>query len=170
MSVSLGSENPPALAGKSLQLASGPEGREAARNPQLLAGGRSLPILPNLRSILDASPLGREIWLETAYGRPYTNPGFGNAFKDWCREAGLQRCTAHGLRKAGAVRAAGAGASEHELLAMFGWEDAGVARVYTRKAARRSCCNRANCPTHCPPSKKDAESIHCSVNGGHART
>ena len=97
----------------------------------------TLPILPAFRTILDASGLGRETWLETAYGKPYTNPGFGNAFKDWCMEAALPRCTSHGLRKAGAVRAAEAGASEHELMAMFGWEDADMARVYTRKAAQK---------------------------------
>ncbi len=97
----------------------------------------TLPVLPVLRAILDASELGAESWLETAYSKPYTNAGFGNAFKDWCREAGLPQCTAHGLRKAGAVRAAEAGASEHELMAMFGWEDADMARVYTRKAAQK---------------------------------
>ncbi len=31
----------------------------------------------------------------------------------------------------------GAGASEHELMAMFGWEDADMARVYTRKTAQK---------------------------------
>ena len=35
------------------------------------------------------------------------------------------------------LRAAEAGASEHELMAMFGWEDADMARVYTRKAAQK---------------------------------
>ena len=47
-------------------------------------------------------------------------------------QAGLRQCTPHGLRNIGAVRAAEAGASEHELMAMFGWEDANMARAYTR--------------------------------------
>ena len=55
----------------------------------------------------------RRIWY-------YSTAGFGNTFKDWCREAELPQCTTHGLRKIGAVRAAEAGASEHELMAMFG--------------------------------------------------
>jgi len=63
--------------------------------------------------------------------------GFGNAFKHWCREADLPQCNCHGLRKIGAVRAVEAGASEHELMAMFGWEDADMARIYTRKAAQK---------------------------------
>ncbi len=103
------------------------------------SGGKMLtvPILPDLRAILDASDLGGETWLATEYGQPFSNAGFGNAFKDWCMKAKLPKCTAHGLRKAGAVRAAEAGASEHELMAMFGWEDADMARVYTRKAAQK---------------------------------
>ena len=70
--------------------------------------------------------------LETAFGKPYSAAGFGNSFKDWCREAGLPQCSPYGLRKIGAVRAAA-----HELMAMFGWEDADMARVYTRKAAQK---------------------------------
>jgi hypothetical protein len=97
----------------------------------------TLPVLAPLRAILDASEPGRQTWLETSLGKPYSNAGFGNAFKDWCKEAGLPRCNCHGLRKTGAVRAAEAGASEYELMAMFGWEDADMARVYTRKAAQK---------------------------------
>ncbi len=97
----------------------------------------TLPILPPFRELLDASALGRTTWLEIAFGKPYSVAGFGNTFKDWCREADLPQCTSHGLRKIGAVRAAEAGASEHELMAMFGWEDADMARVYTRKAAQK---------------------------------
>ncbi len=85
----------------------------------------------------DASELGHEAWLASNLGKPYGNAGFGNVFKDWCKEAGLPQCHCHGLRKIGAVRAAEAGASEHELMAMFGWEDADMARVYTRKAAQK---------------------------------
>ena len=97
----------------------------------------TLPVLPPLRAILDASALGHDTWLETSLGISYSVAGFGNAFKDWCREADLPQCNCHGLRKIGAVRAAEAGASEHELMAMFGWEDADMARIYTRKAAQK---------------------------------
>ena len=97
----------------------------------------TLPILPPLRAILEASELGHEAWIESMRGAPYAVAAFGNIFKDWCVEAGVQQCSCHGLRKIGAVRAAEAGASEHELMAMFGWEDANMARIYTRKAAQK---------------------------------
>ena len=70
-------------------------------------------------------------------GKPYSTAGFGNSFKDWCKEAGLPQSTCHGLRKISAVRAAEVCASEHELMATFGWENADMARVYTRKAAQK---------------------------------
>jgi hypothetical protein len=97
----------------------------------------TLPILPPFRAILDASELGVATWLETSLGKPHSAAGFGNSFKDWCKAASLPHCNCHGLRKIGAVRAAEAGASEHELMAMFGWENADMARVYTRKAAQK---------------------------------
>jgi integrase len=97
----------------------------------------TLPVLPPLRAILDASELGQGTWLATRFGKPYAHIGFGNTFKEWCKQAGLPRCSCHGLRKIGAVRAAEAGASEHELMAMFGWDDADMARIYTRKAEQK---------------------------------
>jgi integrase len=122
----------------------------------------TLPILPPLRAILDASSLGTGTWLETAFGKSYSAAGFGNTFKDWCNEADLPRCNCHGLRKIGAVRAAEAGASEHELMAMFGWENADMARVYTRKAAQKKLAASgaaklslvvADVPPAVPPAK-----------------
>jgi hypothetical protein len=53
----------------------------------------TLPILPPLRAILDASTLGRESWLETVFGKSHSSNGFGNTFKDWCVEAGLPQCS-----------------------------------------------------------------------------
>ncbi len=121
----------------------------------------TLPVLLPLRTILDASALGHDTWLETSLGVSYSVAGFGNAFKDWCREADLPQCNCHGLRKIGAVRAAEAGASEHELMAMFGWEDADMARIYTRKAAQKKLAasgaakvshNRIIVPPSVPPT------------------
>jgi integrase len=97
----------------------------------------TLPILPPLRAILNASNLSEKNWLQTAKGKQQSSNGFGNDFKEWCMKAGLPQCNCHGLRKIGAVRAAEAGASEHELMAMFGWDDASMARIYTRKAAQK---------------------------------
>jgi integrase len=44
--------------------------------------------------------------------------------------------SAHGLRKAGATRAAENGATEAQLEALFGWRGGGMASLYTRQANR----------------------------------
>jgi integrase len=95
-----------------------------------------LPILPPLRQSIDATPTGHLVYLVTAFGKPHSAKAFGNWFKKRCREAGLEDLSAHGLRKLGAQRCAEAGATEHQLMALFGWTNPQQAAVYTRKANR----------------------------------
>lgn len=62
-----------------------------------------LRVAPLLTTAIDAMPPmapGQTTYLVTGFGKPYSKAGFGNAFRDWCDEAGLPQCTAHGLRKA----------------------------------------------------------------------
>jgi integrase len=98
---------------------------------------QELPILPPLRLILNATPSGHLTYLVTTYGKPFTANGFGNWFRKRCNEAGLPHCAAHGLRKAGATAAANNGATEHQLMAIYGWESPKQAAIYTRKANRK---------------------------------
>jgi integrase len=95
------------------------------------------PILPALWEIMQASQLGKETFLETEFGKPFTANGFGNWMRTRCNEAGLPECTAHGLRKASASLAAENGATVHQLMAIFDWVTPSQAEVYTRKADRK---------------------------------
>jgi integrase len=96
-----------------------------------------LPILPPLRRSIDATPAGHLVYLVTAFGRPRSVKAFGNWFKRRCREAGVDDdLSAHGLRKCGARRCAEAGATEHQLMALFGWESTKQVAIYTKKASR----------------------------------
>jgi integrase len=104
---------------------------------------RALPILPDLRAIIDATPSGQLIYLVTQFGKPFTAPGFGNKFREWCNEAGLAHCSAHGGRKAGAKIAAENGATAHQLMALFGWETLRQAEVHTRNANRALLAEQA---------------------------
>ncbi len=96
-----------------------------------------LPVLPVLQAIIDASPAGDLTFLLTGQGRPFTANGFGNWFRDRCNEAGLLLCSAHGLRKAGAVIAAENGASAHQLMSVFGWLTLKQAEHYTKSAEQK---------------------------------
>jgi integrase len=96
-----------------------------------------IPVLPPLRLSIDATPTGHLVYLVTAFGRPHSVKAFGNWFKRRCREARLDDdLSAHGLRKLGAQRCAEEGATEHQLMALFGWASTKQAALYTRKASR----------------------------------
>jgi integrase len=96
-----------------------------------------VPMIPELQRVIAASYCGDLTFLENERGRGFTAAGFGNKFREWCDEAGLPECSAHGLRKAGATIAAENGATEHQLMAMYGWTTPGMAAVYTRAANRK---------------------------------
>lgn len=102
-----------------------------------------IPILDELQAIIDASPTGDLTYLVTSHGRPYSIAGFGNKFREWCNEAGLPHCSAHGLRKAGATCAAENGATDNQLMAIFGWSTIQEAQRYTRSARRKKMAGDA---------------------------
>lgn len=96
-----------------------------------------IPLLDPLAEAIDALPKTQLTLLMTEQGRPYTANGLGNAMRDWCDQANLPQCSAHGLRKAGAVIAAEAGATSQQLQALFGWTTSSQADHYTRSASRK---------------------------------
>ncbi|CDO37638.1 tyrosine-type recombinase/integrase [Novosphingobium sp. KN65.2] len=66
-----------------------------------------LPIAPQLQAAIDAMPKGHHLcFVPSDRGRPYSAASFGNMFRVWCDEAGLEHCSFHGLRKAISRRAA----------------------------------------------------------------
>ena len=94
------------------------------------------PVLPILAETIAASKTGDLTFRVTEKGLRFVKEGFGNWFRDACREAGCPG-SAHGLRKAGATRAAENGATVHQLMALFGWKTEKMALLYTKKADRK---------------------------------
>ncbi len=105
-------------------------------------------VMPRLQSAIDAMPpdeAGKKhlTFLITGQGKPFSAAGFGNWFRDICRQAQLpERCTSHGLRKAAATYLAEQGATDHQLMAWFGWSSIS-AQVYTKSANRRRMAQTA---------------------------
>jgi integrase len=102
-----------------------------------------LPVLPVLQRIIEASKTGDLTFLVTDQGQPFTGNGFGNKMREWCDQARLPHCTAHGLRKAGAAIAAENGATAHELMSIFGCLTLKEAERYTRAAEQKKIAGRA---------------------------
>lgn len=96
-----------------------------------------IPILRILRRTIDASPTGDLTFLVTEFNKPFTSNGFGNRMRKWCDEAGLPHCSAHGLRKASAVRLAEVGCTDLEIMAWGGWETLAEVQRYTKGARQK---------------------------------
>jgi len=101
--------------------------RETPEGPVLYVRQRKtgvellIPIYPELRAVLDATPSEHLTFLVTATGKPYGDNHFSESFREWCDAAGLpKRCKPHGLRKAACRRLAEAGCSGNEIMAISG--------------------------------------------------
>lgn len=101
-----------------------------------------IPILPPLAASLEATKSEAATFITGGSGKPFSKEGFGNWFGEVCNLVGVPG-TAHGLRKAGATRAAENGATESELEAIFGWRGGRMASKYTRQANRMKLAKQA---------------------------
>ena len=99
-------------------------------------------MLPELAEVIAASKTGDLAFVATAAGTAMTKESFGNWFKDACKLAGVPG-SAHGLRKAGASRAASNGATVAQLEAIFGWSGGRMAALYTKGADRTRLARQA---------------------------
>jgi integrase len=96
-----------------------------------------IPVLNALQVCLDHLPATQMTFMCTESGKPFTTNGLGNKMRDWCDQAGLTHCSTHGLRKAGATIAAENGATDDELMAIYGWTTKKQTTLYTKQANRK---------------------------------
>lgn len=92
---------------------------------------------------LDAVEVTSLTYLVTEYGKPFSVAGLGNKFRDWCDEAKLPQCSAHGLRKAVAARMREAGCSIGEIQSVTDHDTSAEVDRYTRDAGRKESSRRA---------------------------
>jgi integrase len=106
----------------------------------------TLPLLPQLAASMEAiATKGLTTFLLNTHHKPHaTGDSFANWFKDRVREAGLpDHCSPHGLRKAGACRAADNGATEKQMMAIYGWSTSRLAAYYAQKANEKKLASSA---------------------------
>lgn len=97
----------------------------------------TLRMSKRLAATIAAGPCGELTYIAGERGLPLTKETFGNQFREWCREAGVDK-SAHGLRKLAATTMAENGATVSELEAVFGWKGGRMASHYTRSANRKA--------------------------------
>ena len=116
------------------------------------------PVLPTLATTIAASRTGDLTFLVTERGTQMVKESFGNWFREACRQADCPG-SAHGLRKAGATRAAENGATVNQLMALFGWKTEKMALLYTRKADRKRLAAIAGPLLALPPAQTSNENL-----------
>lgn len=102
-----------------------------------------IPLHPDLRAAIDATPVKNMTFLVTSFDKPFTIGGFGNWFRDRCNEAGLKECSAHGLRKAAARRLAEAHCTHEEIKSITGHKTDKEVSRYTAAADQRRLADQA---------------------------
>ncbi|MGJ5206123.1 tyrosine-type recombinase/integrase [Bradyrhizobium sp. HKCCYLR20261] len=103
-----------------------------------------IPLHPELAASIAAAKVGTQLtFLLTQFGKPFTANGFGNKFKDWCRQADLPHCSAHGVRKATSTALAESGATPHEIMAITGHQTLEEVERYTKAASRKKTADAA---------------------------
>ena len=102
------------------------------------------PLLAPLKASIDATPSGQLTYLVNKWGRPFVSASpFSKWFRSACNKADLPQCSPHGLRKAGAVRAAEGGATTEQLKSFYGWKSSAEADIYVAEANRRKLARAA---------------------------
>jgi integrase len=121
-----------------------PKGGRIAFTAKKTGKKQDLPVAPPLQAAIDAMPaVGLTTLLVTEYGKPFTVGGFGNKVRDWCNESGLPQCSAHGLRKALARRAADRQVSQQGLKALGQWSGDREVAIYVAGANQRALAESA---------------------------
>jgi integrase len=94
-----------------------------------------IPVHPDLRKIIDATPRGHLTFLTTYTGKSYRGEDFSEMFRKWCDAAGLPAaCSVHGLRKAACGLLAEAGCTASEIAAISGHATLSEVSRYTKAA------------------------------------
>ncbi|MEP3429457.1 MAG: integrase [Roseibium sp.] len=102
-----------------------------------------LPLQPRLEQSIEATETGDLTFLVTQRGKHFSSASsLGNTFRKWCDEAGVTK-SIHGIRKFNAEVVAEGGATESEMMALFGWQTADMATLYSRKANRGKLARRS---------------------------
>jgi integrase len=96
-----------------------------------------IPMLPPLYRATRAATVLGPTYLLTAHGRSFASPdALGQKFRTWCRSAGLEDRSSHGIRKAAGHLLAQEGCSQYQIMSIHGHTQAQTSEVYTKGAQR----------------------------------
>lgn len=105
----------------------------------------SIPMMPQLvKAIKNVRVVHPNNYLVTSHGKPFSSAdAMSQKFSKWCREAGLENRTAHGIRKAVGHILAEAGCTQYQIMAIHGHSESRTSEVYTRSVERPELARQA---------------------------
>lgn len=96
-----------------------------------------IPMLPPLYNATRAFDEPGKTYLLNNKGQPFATPdSLGQLFRRWCREAGLENRSSHGIRKAAGHLLAKQGCTQYQIMAIHGHTQAKTSEVYTKGVER----------------------------------
>jgi integrase len=96
-----------------------------------------IPILPPLYKATRVATVQGPAYLLTEYGKAFKSPdALGQRLKKWCRAAGLNNRSSHGIRKAAGHLLAQEGCSQYQIMSIHGHTQAKTSEVYTKGVER----------------------------------
>lgn len=106
--------------------------------------GTIVECMTETREAIEAMPVaGMDYYLVTDFGKPFSVAGFGNKMREWCDQAGLPHCSAHGLRKAMSRRLAEAKSTDAQGRAVTGQKKNQTFAYYAAMADREDLAGQA---------------------------
>jgi integrase len=112
----------------------------------------AVPLHPELKAIIDASPSSNLLFLTSEHGKPYASGNsFGQRIRRWAQQAGINDRSVHGLRKACCRRLAEAGCSAHEIMSISGHKTLVECERYTKSVSQKALAEKAIARTESYP-------------------
>lgn len=97
----------------------------------------AIPMLPPLYKATRATTVQGPTYLLNYKGEPFATPdSLGQMFRRWCREAGLNGRSSHGIRKAAGHLLAQEGCSQYQIMSIHGHTQAKTSEIYTKGVER----------------------------------
>ena len=104
----------------------------------------SIPMAPQLRQAIAETKFAGATYMINPRGKPFASAdAMSPRFSKWCREAGLEGKTAHGVRKAVGYLLAEAGRTQYQIMAVHGHTESRTSEVYTKGVERPELARQA---------------------------
>lgn len=103
----------------------------------------SVPMMPQLQDAIRRCG-NQETYLRNSWDKPFSSgDALSQVFSKWCKQAGMENRTAHGVRKAVGHLLAEAGCSQYQIMAIHGHTESRTSEVYTVGVQRRKLAIQA---------------------------